>query len=70
MFKPYPVPKVHIEMFQKEVKCLVLLVFLDGSNESKWGAPYFEKPKPKTNLVLFKSDFRKFNKQKHLNHIQ
>ena len=45
--QPYPVPKVHEEMFKKEVERLVLLGFLEAANESEWGASSFAQPKPK-----------------------
>ena len=44
-------------MFIKEVKRLVRLEVLEESNDSEWGAPYFSKPKEKTNRVRFLSDF-------------
>ena len=39
--QPYPVPKVHEEMFKQEV--------LKVENDSEWGAPSFDQPKPKSN---------------------
>ena len=50
-------------MFIKEVERLVILGVLDVANDSKWGAPYFAKPKPKLSRVIFLSDFRNLNKQ-------
>ena len=32
-------------------------------NDSEWGAPYFNKPKPKSNQVHFLSDFMNLNKK-------
>ena len=61
--RPYPVPRVHDAMFIKEVKRLVKLGVLEEANESKWGAPSFPQPKPKTNRVRFPSDFRNLNRQ-------
>ena len=61
--QPYSVPKVHEEIFKKEVYCLVQLGVLGVANDSEWGAPYFAKPKPKSSRVLFLSDFRNLNKQ-------
>ena len=61
--RPYPVPKVHEKMLKKEVGRLVLLGILEVANDSEWGAPSFDKPKPKSNLVRFLSDFRNLNKQ-------
>ena len=48
-------------MFKKEVKGLVLLGFLESSNDSEWGAPYFPQPEPKVNRVRFISNFRNLN---------
>ena len=45
MFKPYPVPKVNEEMFNKQVGRFVLLRIVKTSNESDWRAPSFVKPK-------------------------
>ena len=59
----YPVPKVHKEIFKKEVEILILLGLLILANDSEWGAPYFAQPKPKSNWVRFISDFRNLNKQ-------
>ena len=60
---PYPVPKVHKEMFKQEVENLVILGVLDLANDSEWLAPSFVKPKPKSNQVRFLSEFRNLNKQ-------
>ena len=61
--RPYPVLKLHKEMFKKEVERLVLLGVLEVENDSEWGAPYFAQPKNKSNRVRFLSDFRNLNKQ-------
>ena len=45
--QPYSVPKVHEEMFKKEVERLVLLGVLEAANDSKWGASSFAQPKLK-----------------------
>ena len=60
---PYIVPKVNEERSKKWVESLVLLGILEKSNDSEWGYPYFAQPKPKTNQVRFKSDFRNLNIQ-------
>ena len=52
--QPYPVPKVHEEMFKQEV--------LKVENDSEWGAPSFAQPKPKSNQVSLISDSRNLNK--------
>ena len=61
--RTYPLPKVHENIFKEQVERLVLLGFLDRANYSKWGAPSFTKPKPKSNQVDFLSNFRNLNKQ-------
>ena len=58
----YPVPKVHEEMFKKEVENLVLLGVLEVVNDSEWGTPSFTQPKPKSNIVSYLSDFSNLNK--------
>ena len=50
-------------MFKQEVENLVVLGFLELANDSEWVAPYFAKPKPKSNQVRFRSQFRNLNKQ-------
>ena len=60
--RPYPVQKVHEEMFKKEVERLVLVGFLELANDSEWGAQSFAQPKPKSNQVCFLSNFRNINK--------
>ena len=61
--RPYPVTKVPEEMFKKEVERLVLLGFLKVTNDSEWGAPYFDQPKPKSDQLHFLSDFNNINKR-------
>ena len=46
--RPYPVPKVHKEIFKRDMECF-LLGLLKNSNDSEWGAPYLLQTKPKTN---------------------
>ena len=50
-------------MFKKEVEYLVLLEVLERSNDSEWISLPFAKPKPKSDRVLFLSNFRNLNKQ-------
>ena len=47
--QPYPVQKLHKEVFKKEVGRLVLLEVIENQNDSEWGAPSFVNCKPKTN---------------------
>ena len=63
LLRPYPEPKVHKEMFKKQVERLVLLGVLEVANDSEWGAPSFAQPKYKSNQVPFLSGFRNLNKQ-------
>ena len=55
--------KLNEEVFKKEVKSLVLLGFLETSNDSDLGSQYFKEPKSKANYVHFIRDFRNLNKQ-------
>ena len=48
---------------QKEAERLVLLGVLEAENDSQWGAPSFEGPKPKSNRVFFLSVFSNLNKK-------
>ena len=50
-------------MFKKEVEHVVIIWFLEKSNDLEWGALSFAQPKPETNLVHVLSDFRHLNKQ-------
>ena len=50
-------------MFKKEVERLVLLGFLEVSNDSEWGSPFFAQHKPKSNRVSLLSGFRNLNKK-------
>ena len=47
LLRSYPVPKLHEEIFKKEVECLVLLGFLEVANDSEWGVPSFVQTKPR-----------------------
>ena len=60
---PNPVPKVYEEILKKEVELVVILGVLELANYSKWGAPSFAQPNPKSNWVSFLNDFRNPNKQ-------
>ena len=61
--RPYPVPKVHEEILEKELEHLVLIGFLEVANGLELRSPSFAQPKLKSNQVLFLSDFRNINKQ-------
>ena len=43
------------------MQSLVIIVVIENSNYSYWGAPYVGKPKTKTNQLFFRSDFRNVN---------
>ena len=60
--RPYPVPKVHEDIFKKEVERSVLLGVLEIANDPEWRAPSFSQPKPKSNRVRILSDFINLNK--------
>ena len=45
--RPYPVPKVHDEIFKKEIGRLVLPEVLEVESYSEWGALSFTQPKAK-----------------------
>ena len=45
--RPYPGPKVHEEILEKEAKKLGLLGSLDVENDTKWRSPSFAQPKLK-----------------------
>ena len=47
--RTYPVPRVHKSMFRKEVKKLVSLGVIEGTNYFEWVAPNFSQPKVKNN---------------------
>ena len=34
--RPYPLPKVHKEMFKNEVECLIILGVLEVANDPEW----------------------------------
>ena len=46
---PYPVPKVHKEMFNNYAECLFIIGFIERANGLEWGFPSFVQLKPKTN---------------------
>ena len=50
---PYPVPRVHADMFRKEVDTLVNLGILEPANELEWGASSFAKKKLEKNEYNF-----------------
>ena len=59
--RPYPVQRVHKDIFIKDVEGVVRLGVLEEENDSKWGAPLFAQTKAKTNHVRFLSNFLSLN---------
>ena len=45
--RPYPAPRLHVEMFKKESKQLLSLGVPKNENDPEWGSPYFAQPKEK-----------------------
>ena len=60
--QPYPVLRVHKEMFRKESERLVKLGVLKEENDSEWGAPSFAEQIAKTSWITSLSDFRNLNR--------
>ena len=61
--RPHSESRVHKAMFKKEVEGLVKLGAPEEANDSEWGATYSAQQKPKTNNVIFLSDFWNLNRQ-------
>ena len=58
----YPVPRIHREVFKKDLDRLESLGVLEKTNDSEWGSPSFIIPK-KNGTVRFISDFRRLNQK-------
>ena len=58
----YPVPRIHREVFKKDLERLGKLGVLEKTNDSEWGSPSFIIPK-KNGTVRFISDFRRLNQK-------
>ena len=55
--RPYPVPRIHLNTFKKELNHLVRIGVLASQQESDWASPSFIIPK-KDGAVRWISDFR------------
>ena len=59
--RPYPVPRIHLSTFKRELDHLVALGVLVPQQESEWASPSFIIPK-KDGKVRWISDLRQLNK--------
>eukprot|EP00804_Cyclotella_cryptica_P012509 CCRYP_017702-RA/>CCRYP_017702-RA protein AED:0.50 eAED:0.50 QI:0/-1/0/1/-1/1/1/0/231 len=59
--RPYPVPRIHLSTFKRELDHLVSLGVLIPTQESEWASPTFIIPK-KDGRVRWISDLRQLNK--------
>jgi hypothetical protein len=60
-FRPYPVPRIHLETFKTELNHLVRIGVVASQQESEWVSPSFIIPK-KYGRVCLISDLHQLNK--------
>jgi hypothetical protein len=60
--RPYPVSRIHLAAFKKELDRLVEIGVLSPTGASKWGSPTFITLK-KGNTIRWFSDLRELNKE-------
>ena len=58
--RTYPIPRIHLEIFKKELDHLVAIGVLSPTRDTEWGLPTFLTPK-KDNTVRFVVDLRELN---------
>jgi hypothetical protein len=60
--RPYPVPRIHLKTFKKELAHLVRIGVLAAQQESKWASPSFIVPKKDGRVRWITSNLRQLNK--------
>ncbi len=60
--RPYPVPRIHLKTFKKELDHLVRIGVLAAKQESEWVSPSFIIPKKDGRVCWISSDLCQLNK--------